>query len=319
MPFCSLIRPTACGVVLALTVGCSTTDDMVDRDIGTAVVVLVDPGARPQSLLDPQLRVQAAEWTVDQAQLDIAGSPLDLTIGSSCAQADTVFSIPVADGRCSGGLVIDYDPAVRSTMLSLHVSMRVRRARPVVLQPFGDFDGDGIPNDGDLSGSAGDNPCRSGATTGCDDNCLLIRNSDQADGNGDGIGTVCSTIDPFSLTVQLDSDGDGIADLNDNCIWVANSGQEDTDGPLGGVLDGIGDACQTQVAQVVANGNSQITLNLGPVDLTQIANRPNYFVVDIDDRTALDCHWDAGVCTLDVSQVSYCIRPDIFTAGGGCP
>ena len=45
-----------------------------------------------------------------------------------------------------------------------------------------DPDGDGIDDDGDLSGTPGDNPCTGGATTNCDDNCWLIQNSNQADG-----------------------------------------------------------------------------------------------------------------------------------------
>jgi hypothetical protein len=35
----------------------------------------------------------------------------------------------------------------------------------------------------------------------------------------------------------LDTDGDGIGDLVDNCLLVPNPGQEDSDG------DGVGDAC----------------------------------------------------------------------------
>jgi len=48
-----------------------------------------------------------------------------------------------------------------------------------------DTDGDGIFDDGDNSGIAGDNPCTGGSTTNCDDNCINAYNPDQADSDGD--------------------------------------------------------------------------------------------------------------------------------------
>jgi hypothetical protein len=67
-------------------------------------------------------------------------------------------------------------------------------------QPFPDRDGDQIPDDGDLSGIAGDAPCVGGATAGCDDNCAGIQNLSQIDTGGpggpDGMGDGCQCGDP---------------------------------------------------------------------------------------------------------------------------
>ena len=61
-----------------------------------------------------------------------------------------------------------------------------------------DDDGDGVPDDGDGSGTVGDNPCTPEETTGCDDNCPLDANSAQADLDKDGAGDRC----------DCDADGD---------------------------------------------------------------------------------------------------------------
>ncbi|MEZ4334932.1 MAG: hypothetical protein R3F35_24505 [Myxococcota bacterium] len=44
-----------------------------------------------------------------------------------------------------------------------------------------DFDGDGVFDDGDASGSPYDNPCPNGVVVGCDDNCRTVANPGQAD------------------------------------------------------------------------------------------------------------------------------------------
>ncbi len=137
----------------------------------------------------------------------------------------------------------------------------------------GDSDNDLILDDGDSSGTAGDNKCTGGATSNCDDNCRLVSNPSQIDSDGDRAGDVCDNCqglqnpdqanndgDSFGNACdncvndvnddQADHDGDGmgdicdwdddnddIPDVNDNCVFIANTGQHDTDD------DGIGDAC----------------------------------------------------------------------------
>jgi hypothetical protein len=83
---------------------------------------------------------------------------------------------------------------------------------PAIECPPVDTDGDGVPDDGDFSGVAGDGPCATGQMLVCDDNCPLSANADQADSGGllgsvpDGTGDACQC---------GDATGDGIVDAGD--------------------------------------------------------------------------------------------------------
>ena len=60
-----------------------------------------------------------------------------------------------------------------------------------------------------------------------EDNCILVKNTDQANFDGDASGDAC----------DADDDADGVIDLEDNCHFRLNASQLDTD------QDGYGNAC----------------------------------------------------------------------------
>ena len=126
-----------------------------------------------------------------------------------------------------------------------------------------DSDDDNIPDDGDGSGTAGDAPCTGGATESCDDNCPTTANSDQADQDGDGIGSACEC---------GDASGDGRVDTIDARLIQRCAVGDITDPAIcTGLCDVTGEGtCDTIDARLIQR---LVVGDLSKADLT-CAQRP---------------------------------------------
>lgn len=113
-----------------------------------------------------------------------------------------------------------------------------------------DTDGDGIPDDGDGSGTIGDNPCDGTDQSGCDDNCPYLANGDQLDDDHNGVGNACQASCVFRPAVFVDSFND-----LDNWWGFGNSLKQLVQGSLGlGVID--------EPSGLVINGASNVQSGL---------------------------------------------------------
>jgi uncharacterized repeat protein (TIGR01451 family) len=183
---------------------------------GTTTMEPLDP--RPYSLfyylVTSKCNVGAAQSSLGTSSagtprpfaLDSGGHPLtcpdpemDLDRDSTKDAVDNCAPTPVVPGD------VEYNPAQADADADSHGD--VCDNCPVASNPSQDdldgdglgdacdpdVDGDGILDDGDSSGTAGDHPCIGGATMSCDDNCPRTSNPDQLDTDNDGIGNDCES------------------------------------------------------------------------------------------------------------------------------
>ena len=126
------------------------------------------------------------------------------------------------------------------------------------------------------------------------DNCLIVKNPDQRDSDGDGQGDACDRLN--------DGDRDGVADERDNCPAVNNTDQRDGD------RDGRGDACD-------AHTDSDEDGVVDESDNCRYVSNPDQRDSDADGQgdlcDAVTAMASAGSLRAEVS--SYTARSAVFT------
>lgn len=282
-------------VVMVAAASCSDEADEID-EIGTMRLRALDPALNVQKFKHPETTIQVAEWQIHNATFTYLGeAPIDLLAGTECLIVDFPLLPGVQQGNCTGGLIIGTDQTSRTSigMLEVDFTMRLRRAwsDATVLDPGDDFDGDGELN--------------------ADDICPLVH----ADKGTRARPIPCILGHPHFTSSFVDSDGDGLSDPQDNCIWVPNNDALDPQLNTRGIGPGdlIGDACDEQTGEVTNVGHLS-RLIYAPAQKF----RATTITLDFHNERTLTCDWEIGRCELDIEAVRVCASVDSFANFLGC-
>jgi hypothetical protein len=274
------VRRALLGASLGLALAClaaCTTGDPAFPPTGTLSFTLLDSTLAGQAAAEPTN--QFVKWDVAAATAEISGvGTVDFLGGTSCSIAQRIGAF--ANSCDITGLVLEPGTSATANLHFVVTRLEVIRGERPELTPGEDFDGDGID---DLIGEG-------------EDNCPYKANPDQADGNDDGRGDACS------ISGAPDTDGDGLSDFSDNCVYFVNEQQENT-AREDGLSDAVGDACEEQVVVTLPPGG----LVIDRPDLAFTISDGRVSIVQVDFKTKDWCD-PGGECAIDPAVVDVSVR-----------